>query len=213
MGEKASEETLGLIQTLFPLHYAAIHSLIFTRRSLEPAERRKSIHAAKLKAVANHFLALLRVRNQRLLMHRSIIATLAMYHKGMPLRVSRNPVFKAFSCSLRTAFKYLERIYEDTREERDKAIQSQQVLVHGSDNYNQFHPHAIQVGSSGGIMHIGMVYNMMQVKVFLLPVGTVYKDPNGVLWKVINAKMPDAWTCIATLTRIPTLSEETAVER
>ena len=63
------------------------------------------------------------------------------------------------------------------------------------DNYQQYHPHLIQVGSKAGIMHISMVFNWVQIKEFLKPPGIQLRDVAGVLWTVTQSSMPTPWLC------------------
>ena len=190
------------LQTTFPLHFAAFRSLIFNKRNLQPADRKKHIYQQKEKSLVNHFCALIRLRNCRLLMHWSVIATLAMIKRGVPMRVSRNPIYKAFCCSKDKAFEYVDGIYEATKEIRRKRIDSCPFLIHSSDNYNCYHPHSIQVNAKAGIYHKGMVFNIVLPKEFNKPRGTVYRDPSGCQWRVVTSELKTHWTCEVLLTCI-----------
>jgi hypothetical protein len=102
---------------------------------------------------------------------------------------------KMLSCSIRVAFKYLASIFEDTEDIRRAKIASMPIVFHSLDNYQQYHAHAMQVSNKAGIMHAGMVFNIILPKEYLKPMGTVYSDPNGYRWEVLNSKLDGNWIC------------------
>ncbi len=91
------------------------------------------------------------------MIHWSLIATMAMYQKGMTLRVSRNPVMKSFTCGLDIAFQYLNEMFLSTKPMRRSLLALQKILNHSSDKYNCYHEHGLQVGPKAGVMHTNMV--------------------------------------------------------
>ena len=83
---------------------------------------------------------------------------------------------KSFLVIPRIALKVLDAIYEETQPDRKALISRQQISSHSSDNYNQYHAHSIQVSNKAGIMHLGMIYNIIQCKEWVKPAGTIYRD-------------------------------------
>ena len=57
------------LKASFPLHYAAFQSLIFTKRNLQPADRKLPVYRQKEKSLVNHFMALIRLRSPKLLIY------------------------------------------------------------------------------------------------------------------------------------------------
>ena len=114
--------------------------------------------------------------------------------KGLAQRVCRNPIMKSFSVVPKIAFKILDEIYEETKPNRSALVSRQQISAHSSDNYNQYHPHSIQVSNKAGIMHLGMIYNIIRCKEWVKPVGTIYRDPSGKLWVVESSKLKSYFT-------------------
>ena len=201
MSDDITQKIMKDLKLFFPLHFQAFRSLIFTKRNHQPADRVKPFYARKCKSLVNHVCAMVRLRNPQRLIHWSTVATMAMWKKGMTQRVSRNPVFKAFSITPRSAFNLLDRIYEETEQDRRQVMSLQQIGSHSSDNYNQYHAHSIQVTNKAGIMHLGMVYNLIRCKEWNKPSGTVYKDPNGRKWIVVKSRLKDCFTCEVTITQ------------
>ena len=74
---------------------------------------------------------------------------------------------KPFVCTIKTAFKYLGAICDETEEKRMDLIKSQQIVTHSTDNYNAWHRYDCQVGQKSGVIHLGMVLNIVQIKEFL----------------------------------------------
>ena len=199
LNESAADQIFTSIKEQFPLHFLVLESLIFPKYTHQPAHRRKKGYKEKKKALLNHFCALVRVRNPSYLMHWAMVGTLAMWGKGMQLKVYRNPVFKAFSTGLEVTFKYLDRIYEETLPNRVEAMQNLKHGSHASDNYQQWHPFSLQRDNTAGLMHNGMVFNLVMAREYLKPKGTIYLDPAGKKWEVLSSEMPNHWTCVVTL--------------
>ena len=176
-----------------------MHSVVFSKRCLAPAERAKPHFEQKKKILANYFLALLRSRNKDLLIHWSIIACMANRLSGSTDRASRNPITKPFSCTFETAISYLNDIYEKTRGARFSYISNLQLCNHASDNYNRRHAHGIQVGPKAGVYHTGMVYSIIIMREFTKPPGTRYIDNEGNIWIVEHSMLTGSWTCVASL--------------
>ena len=63
-----------------------------------------------------------------------MVGTLAMWGKGVQLKLYRDPVLKAFSVGLVATFEYLDKIYEDTHQVQVAVMQRQLCGYHGSDN-------------------------------------------------------------------------------
>ena len=97
-------------------------------------------------------------------MHWSLIITMAVYKRGIKLKITCNSVLKSFTCDLRTAFKYLDELYVKTEPVRRALMENQQVGNHSSDNYNCKHKSSSQVGPKAGLYHTGMVYSLIQIK-------------------------------------------------
>ena len=76
------------IRTSFPKHYAVLQSLFFSKRSHEPANKAKPSYKERMRSLTTHFLAIVRVRNPRHLMHWAITGTMAMFHAGIPGRLT-----------------------------------------------------------------------------------------------------------------------------
>ena len=76
------------IRTSFPKHYAVLESLFFSKRSHEPANKAKPSYKERMRSLTTHFLAIVRVRNPRHLMHWAITGTMAMFHAGIPGRLT-----------------------------------------------------------------------------------------------------------------------------
>ncbi len=109
-------------------------------------------------------------------MHWAIVGTMAMFKNGMCLKYYRNPVLKAFSAGLPTTLKYLDEIYESTRETRESMIKQQHIAGHSSDNYQEYHPFKVHREGTPGIMHTGMVYNLVRAREYLKPIGTILRN-------------------------------------
>jgi len=199
LSELVADRIFDSIKEQFPLHFLVLKSLIFPKYTHQPAHRVKQGYKDKKKALVNHFCALVRVRNPSYLVHWAMVGTLAMWGKGMQLKLYRNPVLKAFSVGLVTTFEYLDKIYEDTCEVRVAHMQRQPYGYHGSDNYQQWHPLSIQRDNTAGIFHNGMVFNLIKAHEYNKPKGTIYLDPAGKKWEVLSSEMPDYWTCVVTL--------------
>ena len=199
LSESVADRIFNLIREQFPLHFLVLQSLIFPKRAHQPARRVTQGYKDKKKALSNHFCSLVRVRNPSYLIHWAMVGTLAMWGKGMQLKLYRNPVLKAFSAGIVTTFKYLDKIYDDTRQVRVAVMQSKQYVSHASDNYQQWHPFSLQRDNTAGLMHNGMVFNLVMAREYLKPKGTIYLDPGGKKWEVLSSEMPDYWTCVVTL--------------
>ena len=106
---------------------------------------------------------------------------------------------KGFICGKRVAFAYLDRIYDKMLPLRMNFIQGLQFCNHTSDNYNAYHVHKVQDAGKPGVMHLSMVYNIVRVKEYLKPPGTLYMDVNGIVWVVVRSALIDQWTCAVTL--------------
>ncbi|EJK75331.1 hypothetical protein THAOC_02945, partial [Thalassiosira oceanica] len=72
------------IRDSFPKHYAVLVSLFFSKRSHEPVNKAKPSYKERMRSLATHFLAIVRVRNPHHLMHWAITGTMAMFHAGIP---------------------------------------------------------------------------------------------------------------------------------
>ena len=183
------------IEQTFPLHYQVFRSLIFPQQSHTPSRMKKQSYQDKKKSLVNHFLALIRVRWPRYLVHWGIVGTMAMFHKGMNLKIYRNPVLKAFSVGVRTAFKHLDEIHAATTEPRMENLKRQAIANHGSDNYQEYHTVATQRENMTGFYHTGMVYNLVRMKEFNKPIGTVICNVDGSEFVVLSSILVDSWTC------------------
>ena len=200
MTEDVTQKIMGDLVKYFPLHFQAFKSLIFTQRNLQPQDREKPLYLRKCKSLVNHVCAMARIRNPKSLIHWAAVATMAMWKRGMAQRVGRNPVLKAFSVHPTTAFSMLDKIFKDTEPERRELLALQQICSHSSDNYNQYHPHSIQVSNKAGIMHLGMVFNAVRCKEWNKPKGTIYQDPQGKTWVVQSSRLVSNFICSVSLT-------------
>ena len=184
----------ALIQEKFPIHFAVLESLIFTRRNHEPMNRSKPVYAKKQMGLINHFLAMLRLRNKSLLVHWAIVGTLALHGRGMPANMTRNPVLSSFACKLETALAHVRKIHEATAPVRMKLYRNVPVGIHSSDNFNRYHAHGIQAGPKAGIMHLGMVFNMVIPKQWSKPPGTTLRfRPDQSVFRVVQSSLMDPW--------------------
>ena len=183
----------------FPLHFQAFKSLIFTQQNLQPGDRDKPLYNRKCKSLVNHVCVMVRIRNPKRLTYWAAAATMAMWKRGMAQRVGHNPVMKAFSITPKVAFLMLDQIYEETEPDRRQLMSLQQICSHSSDNYNQYHPHSIQVTNKAGIMHLGMVYNLVRGKERNKPCRTIYQDRRRKLWVVESSQLKGNVVCSVTL--------------
>ncbi len=92
----------------------------------------------------NHFLAMILLRNPHLLIHWALVMTIAMYSRGVSENAIRSKTIKSYTVSLKVAFRYLDRIYNDTTPARVAAIRSILVGNHSLDNYQQYHAYGTQ---------------------------------------------------------------------
>ena len=109
----------------------------------------------------------------------------------MNSKYHQNSHLKAFSCEEKSAFKHLNKIWKQTKSVRDAVIRAQVYVHHGSDNCQEYHPFATQRQNTPGVMHTGMVFNMVQAKEYVKPPGTVMKDPNDNEWIVTSSSLSD----------------------
>ncbi|EJK69931.1 hypothetical protein THAOC_08767 [Thalassiosira oceanica] len=90
--DKVADSIVEDIKVSFPKHYAVLVSLFFSKRSHQPANRAKLSYKERMRSLATHFLAIVRVRNPHHLMHWAITGTMAMFHAGIPGRHDCLPV-------------------------------------------------------------------------------------------------------------------------
>jgi len=124
-----------------------------------------------------------------------------MWGKGVQMKYHRNTYLKAFTCGEKTVFKHLNKIWSKTKAERDAIIRAQIYMHHSSDNCQEYHAFATQRRNQPGVMHTGMVFNLMQAKECEKPPGTVMKDPDGNEWVVVSSRLQDYWRCDMKLLR------------
>ena len=190
------------IRESFPYHYAALHSLIFSKRSeIDSRNKRKSFEYKRI-GLINQFLGMCRMRNPDHLIYWAMVGTLAIHGKGVPKIVHRNCIMKAFSTSICTALKHANEIYDRTKDERMALIKSQPVGGHSLDNYNRYHAKATQGDGKAGVYHTGMVFNLVQMKQFMLPVGTIVKSRDSTRYSVLCCIIIDPYHLLLTVTQI-----------
>ena len=102
---------------------------------------------------------------------------------------------------MKIAFKHLNKIWSKTKTERDAIIRAQIYMHHSSDNCQEYHAFATQRRNQPGVMHTGMVFNLVQAKEYEKPPGTVMKDPDGNEWVVVSSRLRDYWRCDMKLLR------------
>lgn len=184
------------IKKQFPLHFSVLRSLIFSKYAHQPKRSATPGYKQKCKALVNQFLALIRLRAPQHLVHWAMVGTMSMWAKGISLKHYRNPAMKAFSCRLETAFRYLNKIYDDTREKRNTFLQNQPIGHHSLDNFNQWLSFKTNRMNKAGVMLKGMVYNFVRAREYPnpKPVGTIFQDVVGQKWVVTSSRMLDHWT-------------------
>ena len=122
-----------------------------------------------------------------------------------------SPALKAFSCELSVAFAHLDAIESANMKYRNESIENQQILHHGSDNCQQWHPFSTQRANATGVMHTGMAYNIVLAREYSKPKGTLLKDKDGACWRVLSSSMPTFWTCKMKLQRADSITDEKTV--
>ena len=124
-----------------------------------------------------------------------------MWRKGVSSKYHRNSHLKPFSCEERTAFKHLNKIWNQTKVERDALIKGQVYIHHRSDNCQEYHSFATQCQNTPGVMHTGIGFNIVQAKEYEKPPGTVMRDPDGNEWIVASSSLSNYWHCNMVLLR------------
>ena len=196
---------LEMIQLQFPFLYTATSSMIFgtETRAHQPSTRKLPGYDRKQRALVQHFLALIRERNPKYLIHWAAIRTLAMYVRGNRAKHYQAPHSKAYTSCLPVALNYASNLFESTREARQLAIQLKKIIMHSLDNYNQYHPYKTQRGGSSGIYHIGLVYNVVMALEFKRPIGTILKNlESNTYWRVKSSALPDFWRNMVELEQV-----------
>ena len=190
-----------LVEQMFPLHFCVLKSLIFSKRAHQPKRSKSKGYKAKQLALVNQFCALVRIRFPGHLLDWAVVGTMAMWGKGVQMKYHRNTYLKAFTCVVKIAFKHLNKIWSKTKTERDAIIRAQIYMHHSSDNCQEYHAFATQRRNQPGVMHTGMVFNLVQAKEYEKPPGTVMKDPDGNEWVVVSSRLRDYWRCDMKLLR------------
>jgi hypothetical protein len=131
-----------------------------------------------------------------------MVGTLGMLSKGGRVKHFKNKLVEAFSAGEAVTYAHLDDLYESTRNFRIRLLKKQAFGQHSSDNYNRDHP--IQVRDDhGSVYHVGMVYNFVQARVFVIPKGTTIKEKlTGLQWTVSKSYLPDYWTCHCQINRV-----------
>ena len=113
------------------------------------------------------------------------------------MKTHRNPVLKGFSADLRTTFLHLDEICDKTAESRMELITREVVSHHTSDNYQEYHPFDEPREHKAGIMHTGMVFNIVPAWEFHKSPGTIICDKRtGLLHKVVSCIMNNYSDCL-----------------
>lgn len=173
--------------------------MIFSKKSQQPSRHIRQSYKEKKRSLTMHFCSLVRMRNPGYLMHWAIVGTMAMFHAGVPIKQYQNPMMKSFSASLRTSFKYLDAIYKSTSGARMMVLRGLPYCAHGSDNYNCLHGFSIGRDNKAAIAHIGMIFNVTQMKEYIKPNGSIYRDNYGQLWCVVSSNMSNPRQCVVDL--------------
>ena len=199
---------LAEMEKRFKIHFTVLQSIVFRgRRAHQPSMMSRATYRDKQRNMLNHFLAMIRSRNPHLLVHWALLMTMAMYSRGVSENAIRSKTIKSYTVSLKVAFKYLDRIYNDTTPARVAVIRSILVGNHSLDNYQQYHPYGTQREGHAGIYHNGIVYNLVVGREYTKPFGTIIVDGAGCKWMVVASALINHWTCRVTIQQLSTDSQ------
>jgi len=139
---------------------------------------------------------------------------MAMIARGVEEKMFRASTIKAYTVSYKTAYAYLEKIVNETKPTKEAVISQQMIASHSLDNYQQYHPYGTQRDGHAGLYHTGMVYNMVMIREYNKPVGSIVVDSYGGWWVVTSSLLVDSWHCQVKLRQIddPTrIAQERAI--
>eukprot|EP00956_Cyclotella_meneghiniana_P000542 scaffold602_cov23-Cyclotella_meneghiniana.AAC.2 len=168
---------------------------MFGARSHQPSQLAKRDYSDRRRKLVNYFFSMIRIRDPASLVHWAMVGTLAMLSNGGKIQHFRNPLISAFSAGSQATLKYVNQLYEATREARLKLLRMQAYGGTSYDNYNAHHSVTNHDGH-GHIEHTGIIFNWVRQRAFPIPRGTVViNNNNNISWVVISSTMIDYWTC------------------
>ena len=173
LGDEILTAIYNRIKSLFPMHFTCLHSMLYGKRSLEPARVTSPNNLRKQFMLVHYFFCLMRERDNHHMPHWAMIATIALHYRGVDSKCYRNTHMKSSTINIATALGKMDEIFEKTEADCKTLFQAQRFLTSSLDNYNRFQRFTLQRSGTSGVFHNGIVYDAVRAKEFNRPIGTI----------------------------------------
>jgi hypothetical protein len=177
------------IETLFPLHFLSLSSILWSKRSHEPARAQSQHITNKKNILVHYFFCLVREQDTHHLIHWAMVSTIALHYRGIDSTSYRNSMGRSFTADLPSSLDRLEEIYEATAPKRAAVLASQRFVTNVLDNYNRHSRFTTQRCGSSGLFHNGIVTSAIRVHEFNKPRGTILVNTSGETWRVVSSAL------------------------
>jgi hypothetical protein len=178
-----------MIERTFPIHYSVLKSIIFGKRSHEPARANKQYNLDKRYSILHFFFCLVRERDNHQLTHWAMVATIAFHYRGVNAVAYRNSLGRSYTTDLQVALDKLDDIFVSTEKSRMNILKQQRFLTNVLDNYNRFCRFSTQRCGKSGVFHNGIVHSAVRVNEFNKPPGTLLMNNLGETWRVMSSTL------------------------
>jgi len=165
-------------------------------------ESQDEVLHSKERCTLEYFLAMIRMKSQKQLIHWSMLSPLAHHSKGYMQPGRKNPLCGS-QCTVKTAWKKLDGIFEECTPVLMHRIKQQFTCSAAFDNWQRSITKMWQGGGKASVFQRGTAFFIKQDKAFLLPVGTIMQSPHGVLFMVTSCISETIYTCVITGDLLP----------
>ena len=149
------------------------------------------------RATLEYFLAMIRIRSQKQLKHWSMLSPLGHHCRGF-LQPGQKSQHNAASCTLKTAWKECDKLFEECTPARKETIDEQFTLSSSFDNWQTQIRKQYQTEGKSSVYLRGTAYYIKKDKTFVLPEGTIMKSPLGIRFTISSCVSHDIYYSVIT---------------
>ncbi len=154
------------------------------------------------RAILEFFVAKMRFRSQKKIKHWALISPLASYSHGHMANPPSHPLHGA-GCCMKTMWSVLNDFFKSSTAARIDVVSNQFTVSIAFDNWQQNSKKIWPTyGSSSNYLR-GVALLIKKDKAFMLPVGTLFKSPSSVQFRVLSCKFLDLYAVLISGKEFP----------